>query len=166
MRIEIGKVLKPQGIKGELKVLPLSLPQYLCEPKKVCVGDTEAMLTSGRIHEGYGYITLDICKSRDSAETFRNQIISVDSSLVQSLQDDQYYFKDLEDCEVFADTGEYLGKVVEVENYGASDIINIHQGLTTIAVPFLREVFKSVDTSAKKIIVDYAKYREVTEYED
>ena len=29
MKIELGKIIKPQGIKGELKVEPYSNPNYL-----------------------------------------------------------------------------------------------------------------------------------------
>ncbi len=166
MRIEIAKILKPQGIKGELKVLPLSLPGYLEGAREVYLGEKPAKLVKGQIREGFGYIMLDCCADRNTAETLRDLIISVEADDLEELGEEEYYFMDLVGCMVSNELGEELGEVVEVENYGAADIINIHLGYTTIAVPFLREVFVSVDVKKKKIVVDSKKFLEVTDYEN
>ena len=166
MVIELGKVLKPQGIKGELKVLPLSKAEFLRPDIEVVVAGKTARITACSIREGYAYVSLDISQDRNAAEELRDAIISMPDGADVSLDNGEYLFADLVDCEVYTTDGEYVGKVVEVENYGATDILTIHRDFASIACPFLRTVFLSVDTRAKKIVVDKAKFNEVTDYED
>lgn len=166
MRIEIGKVLKPQGIKGELKVLPLSLPQYLCEAENVLINGKPAKITNSVLRDEYAFVTLDICADRNTAETMRDAIITADTENLSGLGESEYFFDDLVGCHVTDENGADLGEIVEVENYGASDIVTIHQGFSNVACPFLGGVFVEVNTRAKKIKVNSARFREVTEYED
>lgn len=166
MHFELGKVLKPQGIKGELKVLPLSKVEALKEAKKVLVGSTPAEIISCCVRDGYAYVCLDICRDRNKAEELRDMIIYLPEGEEIKLNDDEYLFADLIDCEVFTSQNEFVGKVVEVENYGATDIITIHKDLGNIACPFLRDVFLNIDVRAKKIIVDSKRFDEVTNYDE
>lgn len=166
MRVELGKVLKPQGIKGELKVLPLSKPEFLLEAKEITLDNKPARITKCSIREGYAYIMLDICSDRNTAETLRDAIVSADSENLSELEQGEYYFEDLIGCKVYNEKGEDLGEVIEVENYGTADIITIHKGFSNIACPFLNDVFVDVDIKSKKIVVDSARFLEVTDYED
>ena len=166
MRVELGKVLKPQGIKGELKVLPLSKPEFLLEAKEITLDNKPSRITKCSIREGYAYIMLDICSDRNTAETLRDAIVSADSENLSELEQGEYYFEDLIGCKVYNEKGEDLGEVIEVENYGTADIITIHKGFSSIACPFLNDVFVDVDTKSKKIVVDSARFLEVTDYED
>ncbi len=166
MQIELGKILKPQGIKGELKVLPLTKEEAISTATNVVIDGVEAKVVSCKFRDGYAYIMLDICKDRNFAETLRDKIISLPSGAEIGLSDNEYLFSDLIDCEVYDTQNKYLGKVVEVENYGATDIITIHKDLESIACPFLKSVFLSVDTAKKKIVVDGKKFDEVTNYDE
>lgn len=164
--IELGKVLKPQGIKGELKVLPFTKAEFLSKNTEVVIAGEPARITASSIRDGYAYISLDICKDRNFAEELRDAIICLPQGEELELDNGEYLFSDLVDCEVYTTENEYVGKVVEVENYGATDILTIHRDFGSVACPFLLSVFLSVDTKAKKIVVDKAKFSEVTDYED
>jgi len=166
MQIELGKVLKPQGIKGELKVLPLSKPELLQTASEVSVGGNLVRVMSCKIRDGYAYMFLENCRDRNRAEELRDAIIYLPTNTEVSLEENEYFFDDLIDCEVYDSDKKYLGRVVLVENYGATDIITIHKDLFNIACPFLKEVFLSVDTLNKRIVVDAQKFGEVTNYDE
>ena len=166
MQLELGKILKPQGIKGELKVLPLTKAEAISSAVDVEVDGVKAKIEECCFRDGYAFVKLDICKDRNFAETLRDKIISLPSGAEISLSDNEYLFADLIDCEVFDNQRRYLGKVVDVENYGATDIITIHKDLESIACPFLKDVFLEVDTKSKKIVVDSQKFDEVTNYDE
>ena len=166
MKIELGKILKPQGIKGELKVLPLSLPDYLKSVELVEVNGREANILSCSIREGYAYIKLDICKDRDTAETLRDCIISAEKESLPDLAEGQYFYDDLIGCNVYFEDGEFVGEIVDIENYGSADIFVIKNGLNLINCPYVNNVFKSFDTKQKRIIANRKDFNEVTNYED
>lgn len=166
MQIEIGKVLKPQGIKGEIKVLPLSKPDFLAEAHDIAINGMASKVEHCSLRDGYAYLMISTCHDRDTAESLRDYIITANTDDLSELDDEQYFFDDLIDCEVYDENNTYLGKVIEVENYGSTDILTIHEGFSNTSCPFLRDVFVSVDTVSKKITVDSQRYREVTDYED
>lgn len=166
MTIELGKILKPQGIRGELKVLPLTQPDLLSPDTRIVVAGRTGRIVTSRIRDGYVYLTLDFCGDRNYAETLRDKFICMPSDTKLELEPGKYLYGDLVGCRVYAQDGEYLGEIIEVENYGASDIFTIHHDFENISCPFLRSVFVSVDVVAKKVVVDKARFVEVTQYED
>lgn len=166
MQVELGKILKPQGIRGELKVLPLTKTEAIRVGGEVVVSGKTTRVIACSVREGYAYVTLDFCRDRNTAEEMRDEIIYLPDNETIELNAGEYFFADLIDCEVFDKEGQSLGKIVEVENYGATDIITIHRDFGNISCPFLREVFVSVDTKAKKIVVDKLKFEEVTNYDE
>lgn len=166
MKIELGKILKPQGIKGELKVLPLSLPDYLKSVELVDVNGREAKILSCSIREGYAYVKLDICKDRDTAEILRDCIISADKESLPDLAEGQYFYEDLIGCNVYFEDGEFVGEIVDIENYGSADIFVIKNGLKLINCPYVNNVFKSFDIKQKRIVANRKDFDEVTNYED
>ncbi len=166
MRFELGKILKPQGIKGELKVLPLTKTEEFQPTREVCVGEKLTQITACSVRDGYVYVTLASCQDRNTAEELRDEIIYLPEGEAISLRECEFLFDDLIDCEVRDETGAILGKIIEVENYGATDILTIHNGFGVVLCPFLRDVFVAVDTKSKKIVVNKAKFDEVTNYDE
>lgn len=73
-----------------------------------------------------------------------------------SLPDDEFYHADLIDLEVLDTGGAVLGRVKQVMNHGAGDLLEIHgPGMSaTVLIPFTREAVPTVDLTAGRIIVD------------
>ena len=164
--MQIGKVLKPQGIKGEIKVLPLSNPDFFKEIEYVSINGTQAKIESASIREDGVYLKLDIIRDRNDAEEYRDAILSVEREALPDLEDGQFFYEDLIGCEVFFEDGERVGEIINIENYGSKDIFEIHHGFSNTLCPFVEDVFTNIDTKTKKIIANRKKYLEVTDYED
>lgn len=64
---------------------------------------------------------------RGAAEAHRGLILSVPRSALPPLGPGEYYYSDLVGLPCVSTTGEALGHVVEVVNYGASDILEIER---------------------------------------
>lgn len=166
MQYELGKILKPQGIKGELKVLPFTKTGEFKIGREVVLCGELTKITACNIRDGYAFVMLESCKDRNRAEELRDKIIYLPQGDTINLGNGEFLFADLVDCEVFDESGLSLGKVIEVENYGATDILTIHSGFGDVSCPFLRDVFVFIDTKSKKIVVNKAKFDEVTNYDE
>ena len=57
-----------------------------------------------------------------------------------------------------AENGEDYGKIVRVENYGATDILIVFADQREYMVPFVKDIFKKVNLKAKLVVVDEQKY--------
>ena len=120
-KICIAKILKPQGIKGELKCKPFTDENFFQNLKEVFIHDKRFDVLSSVYRFGYFYITLNGVNSRNDAEGFRNLDIYADRSIFE----EAILVSDLENCTVLDEFSNTLGKVTGVEQYGSADILNI-----------------------------------------
>ncbi|HEY9613810.1 ribosome maturation factor RimM [Allocoleopsis sp.] len=128
--LEIGKIVAPQGLKGELRVYPNSdFPERFEEPGQRFLkrpGETEPQpveLLGGRYVPGKGLYVVRLAgvENCDQAEALRDSVLFVPASDRPELGEDEYHVIDLLDLEVFNQvTGELLGVVVDVIPAGNS----------------------------------------------
>lgn len=126
--IEIGTIVAPQGLDGELRVYPNSdFPERFLVPgtrwlQHPDTGIIEAKeLLGGRYIPGKNLyvITLEDIEDRDRAEALRDYIILVPKSDRPELQADEFHVADLINVEVYLQqTGENIGIVTEIFNTG------------------------------------------------
>ena len=64
---------------------------------------------------------------RNRAEALRGTALTVPRAALPDLDEGEYYHTDLIGLPVVSTTGEALGRVIAVENYGASDVIEIER---------------------------------------
>ena len=82
-------------------------------------------------------------RDRTSAEALRGTALCVPREALPELDEGEFYFSDLLGLTVVTETGEAVGTVCAVENFGATDIVEIEKPdgkkfmvpLTTQAVP-------------------------------
>lgn len=64
---------------------------------------------------------------RNAAEALRGSVLTVARSELPDLSEGEYYYADFIGLAAVSDSGEPLGVVVGVENFGASDILEIER---------------------------------------
>ncbi len=64
---------------------------------------------------------------RNAAEKLRGTALTIPRSALPELEEGEYYYTDLLGLAAVSDTGEALGTVVAVDNYGAGDVIEIER---------------------------------------
>ena len=162
-RLVVGEVLKPQGIRGELKIKTFTDENTpLKQIRRVFIGGTEYKVLSFRAgEEGIAYLGLRGVPDRNAAELLRGKSVEAERADVPPLSDGTYYIVDLIGCEVFNDAGEKLGVLDNVASL-SSDIYTVKNGDKELRFPAVRGVVKSVDTAAKKIVLDAAVLSEIS----
>ena len=91
---EIGKITKPQGLKGEIKVQPLSNnPERFLNYKYIYLGKdcNKTNVINVRTQGGFVYMMIEGVNSIDDAELLRNQLIYIDKSQLPKLEEDEYF---------------------------------------------------------------------------
>ncbi|MBR3790887.1 MAG: 16S rRNA processing protein RimM [Clostridia bacterium] len=159
--LSIAKVLKPQGIKGEMKCLPLTQrTEILNSLKTIICENIEYNVVSSKFRLGFVYICLENVKSIEDAEKFRNKEFFITKEDFGALDENTFFIEDLVGLEVVDTEGNFVGHILGVENYGASDILEVKDKWATHLVPFIKQVFVEVDIAAGKIVMDMAAYQE------
>ena len=132
--IEIGTIVAPQGLHGELRVYPDSdFPERFLVPGKRWLqhpdtGNIEEIeLLGGRYIPGKKLyvIALEDVRYRDEAEDLRDYKILVPKSDRPKLEPDEFHVADLINLEVYnQQTGKNIGIVTEIFNTG-NDLLEV-----------------------------------------
>jgi 16S rRNA processing protein RimM len=167
--IEIGVVLKPQGIKGEMKIKPL-------------VDDLEALkrfktvyMTEGGEYAGYevlnartdaesAYMGLKGIDDRNAAELKRNQYLYVKKEELP-LPEGTHFVDDIVGMSVYGDEGALLGTLKEVIQTGAVDVYAVANENGGFMFPALKRVILETDVENKKMTLDEKALSEVSVHE-
>lgn len=89
---------------------------------------------------------------RTAAEALRGTLLSVPRESLPPLPAGEYYWHDLVGLKVVSTAGEALGEVVAVENFGASDLIEVAlAGGRRVLVPLIPA---AVPTVADPLVID------------
>ena len=164
-RLIIGEVLKPQGIRGELKVKTFTdFPEDVKEFGQVYIDGKQYKILSFRVgNDGAAYIGLRGITDRNAAELYRGKKIEGDREDGPALEEGQYYVVDIIGLSCETEEGEVLGKVTNISNL-SSDIYTIEKNGKNILFPAVKGVVKKVDIENGKLIVDKAIFDEIAVY--
>jgi 16S rRNA processing protein RimM len=157
--IAVGRIAKSVGIKGELKVVPLTDdPHRFSSLTKVWIGRDEATsesctINSVRITGGKIFLKLNELGSRTDAESKRNDLIFIPEEDASGPPQGSYYIHEIVGMEVSTDRGEVLGKVREVLQLPANDVWVVLRGKKEILIPATKEIIAAVDVERRTIVI-------------
>jgi 16S rRNA processing protein RimM len=168
--IEIGRIVGPQGLKGEVRVYPNSdFPERFLEPGPRWLrypnrpSPEIVTLVRGRLIEGKGLyvVKLEGIDDRDRAETLRQCVLLVAASDRPALEPGEFYVADLVGLRVqLQGTGEEIGVVTDIYEAG-NDLLEVTLGGTetaakpkTVLVPFVEAIVPVVDLAQGYVQID------------
>lgn len=129
-QILVGKIVAPQGIRGEVRVQAFTAAPD--DFKKLSVFgnniDASAFHFVRKVPNTNVIIArIDGITDRNAAETLRGTELFIMRDSLPAAQDGEYYQADLVGMTVVRD-GEILGRVVCFQNFGAGDIMELDNG--------------------------------------
>ena len=167
----IGEVLKPQGIKGEVKIKPYSanhddFRRWKTLYVKQGEGFQPIKVKCNRVHEGFVYAMLGECASMEDAEKLRGVQLYVDRAHANPLEEGEVYISDLIGCEGIDEAGKSIGTLTDVLQHGVVDVYVFKAKGKSVMAPALKAVFPAVDVAGKRISVIREKLDEVAVWEE
>lgn len=162
-KILIAKILKPQGLKGEVKAKVYELKETsLKKGLQVYIKNTPLTIETVRERAGFLYVTFKNHNSIEMVEQFRNEEVYINENDLKTLEDNEFYVKDLLGCIVLLDSGKELGTVTEIENYGANDVYTVaNSKKEEVLFALVDHLFLEVNLDKKQIIIDEKIFDEV-----
>ena len=153
--LKIGLIVKPQGIKGEVKVQPLTDDiERFRKLKEVIIDETTYRVLKAVIGGGTVFVTLSGVSDRDTAETFRGKFLRVKRENAVPLEEGRYFIEDIKGLEVYdIDTGVKYGKVINVIETGANDVFEISSEDKTLLIPKIDDVVKEINIEKGVILI-------------
>lgn len=141
-RVLMGKIVAAHGLRGEVKVLshsadPAALFSY---PLKRSDGTLVPKLTLLRPDKNALIVRVEGVTERNGAEALRGVELYVDAVDLPPAEDGEVYHAALIGLEARDPNGIVLGRIGAVENFGASDLLDIidrPDGAPSVYIPFV-----------------------------
>ncbi|MBN1827617.1 MAG: 16S rRNA processing protein RimM [Deltaproteobacteria bacterium] len=157
--LEIGKIVKPCGFKGRLRVYSyLQSKESLRTLDEVIIADRGGENKSYRVRgvsfQGSCFI-LDCegIEDVDGASALRGCPVFMFSDKLNVLPDGEYYWKDLIGLSVITDKGDRLGAITSIIPTGSNDVYVVGSGEREVLIPALTDVILSVDLDKGVVVV-------------
>lgn len=154
--VPVGKVVAPHGIKGGLKIYPLTdFPeQRFLKGKRLYTEDKKPFeIDDARPKNKFYLIHLKDISDRNTAETFKNQSFYVKETDKPKLPEDTFLIEDLLGSLVVDENDNEIGKIVEVLQNKANDVYVIDREGESLMLPAVKEAVKHVDIEEKIVKV-------------
>lgn len=169
-KIVIGRISRPQGIRGELKIFPLTddLSRFL-RLKSVFLEGEEAPLRvlSARVNGPDVFLYLEKVIDRNAAELLRGRTLSVPREEAEK-PEGTWFICDLVGLPVRFEDGEELGILSEVLTQRGTDVFWVKKPgqKKGVLFPFLERVVRKISPETGEIVLDRAAFAEVACFED
>jgi len=157
--IAIGKVLKTQGNRGAVRVLPLTdFPGRYEQLKDVYLsvkGVRQVMHIEEAVRrQKFIAVKFKEISDMNAAEGIRGGILEVTRDQLVKLPEGSYYIFDIIGLSVYGSGGEQFGKITEVLQTGANDVYIVETGGKPLLIPALKQVVKEIDLPGRRMVVD------------
>lgn len=167
---EIAKILKPQGIHGEVKVQLFSNNfETFCERGFAYIkqGDAHRRITYTAVRKSppYVYLQIDGVNTRNDADDLQGVFLFVERQDFDAPEEGEYYICDLIGLSIVDQHENKLGVLKEILQNGAADVYVV-KGKKGFMFPALKRVVKNVDVKNGVVRVDAEALQEVAVYDD
>ncbi|CAL4322384.1 ribosome maturation factor RimM [Buchnera aphidicola] len=112
-----------------------------------------------KIHYNTIIIKIDNINNREDAKKITNKLIAIDEKTLPDLKKNEYYWKDIINCDVFTINKKYLGKVDYIIREKINDLLSIKKNKyqkNAILIPFIqKKIIKNIDILNKKIYINH-----------
>jgi 16S rRNA processing protein RimM len=153
--VAVGRVLRPWGIAGYLKVLPLTdFPDRFTPGNRVWLRGRQHTIQRARWQKGHVYLRLDGIDDAAEAEQLRGALLEVPEEELRPLPPGEYYHFQIVGLAVYSTEGECLGEVKEILTTGGNDVYVVRDDGREILVPAIDDVVKDIDLDAGRMTVE------------
>ena len=151
--MSVGQIGKTHGLKGEVKVFPLTDTLERFKKLKSVYIDGEIRKVEGcKLQSDKVILKIEGIDSIEQAELYRNKYLMVSREDAVKLPEGSYYVADLIDCSVYEEDGEELGKVYDVLHTPGNDVYWV-KGNKEVLIPVLKHIIVSIDINKRLIII-------------
>ena len=168
--ITVGQITKPQGVRGEVKVRPMTNdPSRFSVLKSVYIDGRLYKLSGVRVSGNDVFLRLAGIGDRNAAELLRDKYLEIDRAAAVALEDGEFFIDDLVGAMLVArdgDNKQRIGVIQAVQSFGAADVFTVQTLRGEMTFAFVKALNAEFDDEANELIVDSDRLKEVAVYDE
>ena len=153
----IARVLKPWGVRGEIKCEILTeFPYRFASLQQVYLGDDAKPFSveHTHLHSGSVLIKLQGIDTPEAAAKLREQLMQIAVAEAVALPPGKVFLYQLVGLNVRTIDGTPLGKITDVLDTGANDVYVVHDDTREILLPAIPDVIKEINLERGDMVVE------------
>lgn len=160
--VAVGEVLRPYGLRGELKVRPLTdRPRERFERLDRCVlwepradRREDCRIASCRFEGETVFVRMDGIDSPEAARRFQGRLLAVGRDEVLPLPEGQFYPWQMEGAVVETREGRHVGRFIRVDR-GAQDLWVVEDDAhRQRLIPAVPSIVVEVSVADRRVVID------------
>jgi 16S rRNA processing protein RimM len=158
--VAIGEVIRPHGIRGEVKIYSFSgASENFRNYKRIVLHDPAGTrsgsyeIVKSRMQGKLAILQLAGISSREDAEALQGSTVWLSKEDFPQLGPDEFYWHQLEGLAVLTETGRELGRVARLFGTRAHDVIVVTGTGREFLIPVKTEIIKEIDPGSGKLVV-------------
>jgi len=163
--MQIGRILKAHGVKGDIKVEPFLDGALFLTLKELYIGEKLYKIEKNRAADAFFLIKLEGVSDMNAAEALRGAVLTAPRDKLPAPKEGSHYISDIIGAKVYANE-KLLGEVEEIFTHGAADVYSVAGEGGRIMFPSLKKLFINIDAENKKIVLDPEELKKVAVYEN
>ena len=155
--VPVGILGKVHGLHGEVKFTPFTnVPEIIENLYEVFLYSEEKgrgfflRVESIRVMPKKLLVKFEEFDRREDAEVLEGFKVYIRREELPELGEDEYYYEEIYDCEVYED-GKDIGKVVDIMETGSNEVLVVEKDGKERLVPMIKDYVEEIDTKEKKI---------------
>jgi 16S rRNA processing protein RimM len=158
--VAIGEIVRPHGLRGEVRVAPMTDDPRRFERLTACVvwnpardERLECRITAVRRQGDVVFVTLAGYDSPEAARTLAGRLIAIPVSEALPPGPGRFYPWQLEGSRVLTEDGREVGRVVRVEQSPGQDLWVVEDGGREHLIPAVPAIVIDVDLAARRVVI-------------
>ncbi|KPU43932.1 ribosome maturation factor RimM [Oxobacter pfennigii] len=155
--MRIGKIVNTQGIKGEVRVIPLTEDINRFDDLNFVFLDDEKLvkleIEQVKYHKNFVLIKFMGYDDMSKSETLKDNYILIDRANAIKLPKGSYFVSDLINLSVY-EKDVFLGKIIDILTTGSNDVYIVKDKDREILIPALKSVVKEININEGKMEVE------------
>lgn len=157
----VGRILRPHGVRGELRVAILTdYPDRLAQHTHFYLAHSKSPevvrrypVGGLRLHKKYLLLKLEGCDDRNAADELRGMLVQIPIEDAVPLEEGEYYLFQLIGVRVETESGEWLGQIDHVIETGANEVYVVRGPRGEVLLPGVDDVVLELDLESKCMVV-------------
>ena len=151
--LKVGKIVNTHGLKGEVKVIPLTDdPRRFDDLEYVLIDGKEVDIEGCKYQKDRIIVKLEGIDRVEDAEKLKNKFMEIPREFAVELEEDCYFLADLRECTVFDTDGKEIGEVYDVIQTKNNDVYWIRKP-KEVLIPALKSIVTEINIDERKIII-------------
>lgn len=159
-RYRTGIILRPKGLKGMVKVLPVTdFPERFLSRNAYYVGrtDSDALMRTvvrASLSRGFAWLVFEGAESREAAEALCGMHLYIEESELERMPKGRAYLHELIGLDLVDGSGSKRGVISDVQRMPAHEVYEVTMiDGRVVLLPAIEEFIDEIDTGKGRMVV-------------